>query len=172
MHERRHAFRQSPRRCCIVPGIKVDIGAEGRAVSVAGGARIATCAFGLGIALERGRNLRASMALALDGNSLRQPQLTSQAALRETKLTSTSRMIAPIAALMIWPPMPEKCKKPGNNTPATIAPRMPTIMLPTSPNPAPVKITPASHPATAPIVRILKLPVLKIAVNNTVFSRA
>ena len=50
------------------------------------------------------------MALALDGNSLWQPQLTSQAALRETKLTRTNRITAPIAELMIWPMMPESAK--------------------------------------------------------------
>src|SRR6516165_7066950 len=70
------------------------------------------------------------------------------------------RMIAPTTAAMIDPISPPAAmpNRP-NNQPPISEPITPTTILPTRPKPAPFMITPASHPATAPISKKMMRPV-------------
>ena len=71
------------------------------------------------------------------------------------RLIISNRMIAPINAVInepISPPPPEMPTKPNRNPPNR-APMHPTIILPIIPKPLPFINKPASHPATAPIIK-------------------
>src|SRR6516165_5736973 len=74
--------------------------------------------------------------------------------------TMTRRMIAPTSAAMIDPISPPAAmpNRP-NNQPQISEPITPTTILPTRPKPTPFMITPASHPATAPISKKMMRPV-------------
>ena len=85
------------------------------------------------------------------------------------KLIIKSRTIAPTRAVIKLPINPEE-ENPSTSKshPPRTAPIHPTIILTSSPKPAPFIIRPASHPATAPIIKNqIKLIINFFKVNDT-----
>ena len=71
-----------------------------------------------------------------------------------TKLAIYNKMIAPTKAVINEPNKPTESmpNKPNTHPPIT-PPTMPTIILINKPKPPPFITRPASHPATAPIIK-------------------